>query len=464
MTTTVKADKPLTIEHKVLVDYAFNHWLECMKLGIKPKTICVLGNPGIGKSAAADAIADRMTDYVRAHPEVIFGVGSMAEAVVLLTQERLDSMRVVFDSKNESRPLSEVLPEEVFERKVARLKPITEADVLAICEILDFTSKLPEDLGGLPFRNGDFVDYCPQRWVDRLCRKHAFGVYVQDDLPASAPSMQTAGRQAALERRIHEHKFANGILVMVTGNRREDKSAASTLPAHFRNSVTLLAIEPSLEEWRKWYGRQVGCDPIVAAFLTWKQDLLTMLPKDADKLGAFATPRSWTSLGQQFKVALKCGNDVLFAVAQGLVGKGNASTFCGFVEIRNQLVDPEKVFDDPEGAFAAHAAKTGEDASPSSILDGPSKQIAMACALGEIAAQRWKKGKGKKKSEAPVKLLRSLAFCMAGVEEYTATGVQTFLDNGGNLTAIARVARDYRTDPVIGRMLDHIKAALLGGA
>ena len=68
------------------------------------------------------------------------------------------------------------------------------------------------------------------------------------------------------------------------------------------------------------------------------------------------------------------------------------------------------------------------------------------------------------KTEAPKKLLLSLAWASAAGDEYSAVGVQTFLDSGGNLTAIARVARDERGDPVIGRLLDHVKSALLGGA
>jgi hypothetical protein len=408
MSTATDIDAPITITHKGFVDYAFALWLDSLKTGQPCKTLCLLGPPGIGKSAVAKDLAKRMTDYVRANPSLIFS-----------------------DSKAPSA-----------------------AEIEAVCRLLDFSSMLPEDLNGLPFREGQFTKYCPQEWTSELCDEHAFGVVVQDDLPAAAPSMHTAGRQMALERRIHEHKFAPGILIVVTGNRREDKSAASTLPAHFRNSVCLLGIVPDLTEWKKWYGAQPHHDGIVSAFLEWKQGLLSELPKAQDKMGAFATPRQWASLGRQFKAAKACGDDVLLAVAAGLVGKGNASTFCGFVEIMNQLVDPSLVFDNPTSALP----------NPGAVLDEPSKQIAMTCALGEVAASRWKKAKGKARNEVPVKLLRALAHVCEGIGEYSATGVQTFLDSGGNLTAIAKVARDKRSDPVIGKMLDHIKSALLGGS
>lgn len=400
----VGVDAPITISFKQFVDYAFAHWLDSVEKGLPCKTLCLLGSPGIGKSSTAYALAKKMTDYVRANPDFLFKDGAP-------DRDKIE----------------------------------------AVCRILDFSSMLPEDLNGLPFRNGDMTEYCPQRWVHELVGDTAFGVVVQDDLPAAAPAMHTAGRQMALERRIHDHHFGPGILIIVTGNRREDKAGANTLPSHFRNSVTLLAIEPDLDEWKRWYGRQEAHDTIVAAFLTWQPGLFSKTPKDEDKMGAYPTPRQWASLGRQFQGAKKAGTDVLFAVSSGCVGKPAATTFSAFVEVYASLPDPEKVLDNPRGMIP----------NPHDLLGTPDKQIAMTCALGDAAARRWKHGKGKDRDEAPVKLFKALAHVCDGAGEYSATGIQTFLDAGGNLTAIARVAKDYRSDREIGPLLDHVKDALL---
>ena len=388
-----------------LTKLMFQMWKTSLDRDIPQQTICLLGSPGIGKTSTKDELAAFMTEAVRANPEMIYG------------QDK-------------------------------RCHPATIPE--AINRALDLSSMLPEDLNGLPFREEETTKFCAPQWLHELCRPNAFGVLVLDDLPAASPMMQVAARQISLERRVHDHKLAPGVFIVVTGNRREDKSAASTLPAHFRNSVMLLDVDLDVDEWAKWYGRQPHHDPVIAAFLRFKQERLSMLPSDQDKRGAFATPRTWAKLGAQFDVAE--ATDTLFDVASGLVGEGVATEFAAFVRIRSQLVDPEKVFDNPEKTLPKPET-----------LNSPDKLVAMATSLGEIGAMRSKRGKGKVQSEAPLKLLRALAWATQTSREYCGAGVSTFIANGGSLPDMVRVARANRDDPVVGGLLSFLKSALMEG-
>jgi hypothetical protein len=381
------------VEFNKLANLLFKSWATSLVQNKPQQTVGLFGSPGIGKTSAGRDLARLMTAHRQAaDPEA---------------------------------------PE-------------------ARCEVLDLSSMLPEDLNGLPFRTGDTTTYCPPRWLKGLCDPDAYGVLVLDDLPAASPALQVAARQISLERRVHDHRLAPGIFVVVTGNRREDKAAASTLPSHFRNSIMMLTVELTVKEWTKWYGRQPHHAPIVAAFLQWKQDRLSMLPADADKQGAFATPRTWTMLGAQYEVAEAA--NALFDVAKGLVGEGIATEFAAFVKVRAELVDPEKVLDDPKGALP----------NPDSIAQ-PDKLVAMCTSLGEIAAQRTAKGaKPKVKREAPVKLLKALAWVTQDSREYCGAGVSTFINNGGDLPALVNAANANKGDPTVRALLKHLQSALLG--
>ena len=326
-------------------------------------------------------------------------------------------------------------------------------DTPALCEVLDLSSMLPEDLNGLPFRFGGdtapVTRYAPQSWLHRLCQPDAYGVLVLDDLPAAAPAVQVASRQLSLERRVHEAKLSPNIMVIVTGNRREDKSSASTLPAHFRNSVALLDIQIDLEEWCTWYGEQEGLDPVVPAFLRYRPTHLSHLPKDADQRGAFATPRSWMMLGRNWPIAQSQG--VGFDLSSGLVGEGVATEFGAFVTVRANLVDPKSVLANPRQAIP----------DPKHTLSGPDKMVAMTTGLGEVAGMRMKdkadtKEAKDRKKETPLQFLKAVAWVTQSSREYVATAVSTFTSNGGDVQQIVTAARQNHNDPDIKSVIDFL--------
>jgi len=394
-------------------------WGYSLDTGEPQQTIALLGPPGIGKTSAGRTLAQLMKDTLAG------------------------------DKK---------LQKQVFGKTFAK-GDLPEPS----CVELDLSSMLPEDLNGLPFRqeveNADpdvamkqFVTrFAAHDWLHKLCDPTVYGVLILDDLPAAAPMMQVAARQISLERRVHDHYISPNIFIIVTGNRRQDKSAASTLPAHFRNSVMLQEVHLDIDEWAVWYGQNERRNPIIPAFLRWRIDKLSMLPNTADDRGAFATPRSWAKLGTYFKVAQDTGT--LLEVSRGLVGQGPATEFCAFVKTRSQLVDPEKVFDDPLKVLK----------NPTKMLDTPDKLVAMSTALGEIAAHRSKHGTAKEQKEAPEKLLRSLAHATSDAREYCGAGVSTFIANGGSMPDMVRMARANRGDPVIGKLLKFLKSVLMGG-
>jgi hypothetical protein len=361
-------------------------WSQARRKEQTPVTVCVLGPPGVGKTAAGRALAAWMTQDVQ--------------------------------SRTPTAPP-------------------------AVCFSLDLSSMLPEDLMGLPFRDANLTRYCPQAWMAPMTDPDAYGVLILDDLPAAAGNVQVACRQVSLERRIHEMKLAPGIFVIVTGNRREDKSAATTLPAHFRNSVCILPFSPDFEGWESWYHDQ-GFDPDIPAFLHFKRDHFSRLPKDADARGAFATPRTWSMLG---KLTTAVSEDHLPEVASGLVGDGVASEFAAFRMLRRELVDPEKVLENPRKSIPDLGL----------IRNRPDRAIALITGLGEVAAR---KAKGPKSTVTLTKFLKAMAYVTSDNREFVSVGVSTFTACKGSMKDLLNAARKGGGDEDIRTLIRYLAKTL----
>ncbi len=367
----------------------FELWKSSFENGTRATAVALLGAPGIGKTSAARALAAEMTAYRRA-------------------------------------------------------RGATHA---ALCEVRDLSSSLPEDLGGLPFREGNVTRYAPQTWMSALSAPDAYGVLVLDDLPAASNAVQVASRQIALDHRVHDTVLSPGVIVLVTGNRREDKSSATTLPAHFRNSVVILPVEPELNSWLAWYVNE-GLDSAVAQFLGFRPGHFSRGPGESDPRGAFATPRTWAMLGRMLPAARRA--DALWDLAAGLVGEGVATEFAAYVRVVDELVSPVEVLENPERALP----------KPAAVLNSPDRMIAMVSALAETTVERAKTTKGSQPYEA---YLKALAWVTeTGGREYVATSVSAYLLHKGELAPLRDAVAALRGDPRVKDMLKTLATCFKG--
>ena len=352
----------------------------------------LLGPPGIGKSAIAGLVAQRMTEHVR--------------------------------SRNPNAGE-------------------------AVCRILDCTTKLPEDIPGLPHIDRDgresVTRYAPQSWLHELCTNGAYGVLCFDDGTQASQSVQLAMRQLLLQREVHDAKLAERVTIIVTGNRREDKSGATTLPAHFINACSLHAIEPEFDSWANWYGQQPNHAPEIASFLRFRPAHFHKTPADADQMGRFPTPRTWTKLGARWAVHEGMKSRWL-DVASGLVGEGPATEFVAFLNTRAQLVDPESVLRDPQRALP----------NPRDVLNTPDKAYAMITGLAEVAAQWAKSGDKAKEKGHPLAWLRAIGHSTDGNREFIAVSLNTFIANGGAMKGLLQAATANEKDPLVRVVVDYL--------
>lgn len=313
------------MKYEAVASAIFNLWSD----GHTKTAVCLLGPPGIGKTSVGDTLVEMM----RMHRS---GAGLETQPVL---------------------------------------------------EVRDLTSSNPEDFPGLPFRASEdgtadrsFTDFAPLRWFTRLCEPGAYGVLMLDDLPAASTSVQVAVRQLVLFRTINGRKISDGVFIIVTGNRRSDKSAASELPAHFRNSVVMLTLDPDFEDWSRWYSADDRRAKSVVSFLMYRPSYFTTTPDKADPAnGSFATPRTWSMLGSMMSSLPDSG--VVLEIACGLVGSAAAQEFVAYIRNREDI-SIEDVFENPQKAIPQPKAYFNERVD---------RQSAICSGLTEIAVAKWKK-------------------------------------------------------------------------
>lgn len=327
----------------------------------------------------------------------------------------------------------------------------SENEAAPIVEVRDLCSHLPEDLLGLPWREGDSTIYAPPSWLRRLSGVRqpdgsvsgVKGVLVLDDLGAASPAVQTAAFKLVLERRSGDCWLSDGVKILATTNRKEDKSGATTLPAALRNRCCIQELDVDADEWCLW-AAQNGVPGDVPAFIRFKPGHLSHLPKDADKAGAFATPRTWEMTGRSLQAAKD--NDAVYEVAAGLLGEGVAVEFTAFVRLRGEIPDPKAVLLDPEKELPNPPRE-------------PDRLVAIVTALAEHAApmsnERTPLGK-----KIPMLFLQAVAHVTQRGREYASAAILTYASNDGNVNALIKAATAAKGDPKTAPFLKHLKDAL----
>jgi DNA polymerase III delta prime subunit len=314
-----------------------------------------------------------------------------------------------------------------------------------IIECRDLCSHLPEDLLGLPWRDGDATIYAPPSWLVRLSKPGARGVLVLDDLGAASPAVQTAAFKLVLERRSGDCFLSPGVKIIATTNRKEDKSGATTLPAALRNRCLIQELDVDSDEWCLW-AAQNKLPGDVPAFIRFKPGHLSHLPKDADKAGAFATPRTWEMVGRSLEAAKS--HDSVYEVAAGLLGEGIAVEFTAFVRLRGEIPDVKALLLDPE--------KELPTPPPASA---PDRLVAIVTAVAEVAAplSNERNTAGKK---IPMQFLKAVAHITKHGREYASAAILTYASNEGNVNALIKAATEAKNDPKTAPFLDHLRSAL----
>jgi len=149
----------------------------------------------------------------------------------------------------------------------------------------------PSDLRGIPFRQGELVEWAiPSMLPDRK-RHGERGFLFLDEITSAPPTVSAAAYQLILDRRLGNYQVPSGWVIIAAGNRQGDRGVTYSMPAPLANRFSHFTVDTHLDDWVAWaYANNI--DDRVIAFVRFRPELLFDFDPTQNPM-AFPSPRSW---------------------------------------------------------------------------------------------------------------------------------------------------------------------------
>ena len=110
----------------------------------------------------------------------------------------------------------------------------------------------PSDLRGIPFRNGEIVEWAIPAMLPDARRHGPEGILFLDEITSAPPSVSAAAYQLILDRRLGDYRIPEGWAIFAAGNRQGDRGVTYTMPAPLANRFSHFEFEVNLDDWVAW--------------------------------------------------------------------------------------------------------------------------------------------------------------------------------------------------------------------
>jgi len=223
-----------------------------------------------------------------------------------------------------------------------------------------------------------------------------------DDLVAA--HFQT---QSAFFKGVHEGKWGsltqrNNVMVVGCGNRVEDNAAANDMPTALANRFRHCYANPTTTDWLKWGTnfRESGEDgveeesrihPLVIGYIRTCQDALREFNSEVASRSekAFASPRTWEDVSELlYEGEIGQDHTIFSKTVMGIIGKGSATQFLGYLRNSTALVPPEEIIRNPKKATIPSAKNLDALHATVASLEAYLKQNPKHWKAGVIYAMR----------------------------------------------------------------------------
>ena len=198
----------------------------------------------------------------------------------------------------------------------------------------------PSDLRGIPFKNGDLVEWAVPAMLPDADRQGPAGVLFLDEITSAPPSVSAAAYQLILDRRLGAYEVPPGWAIFAAGNRQGDRGVTYTMPAPLANRFSHFEVELNVDDWAAWaYAR--GIDDRIIAFIRFRPDLLFDFDPAHNPV-AFPSPRSWEFAHRGLQ-KFEDYPELLSGTLQGCVGQAAGIELNAFIAHLDQMPDLDAI-------------------------------------------------------------------------------------------------------------------------
>lgn len=202
----------------------------------------------------------------------------------------------------------------------------------------------PTDIRGIPYYNKDknVMEFAPPVDLpdEDFASQYPVVVLFLDEMNSAAPSVQAAGYQLILNRRIGKYKLPDNVVIVAAGNREADKGVTYRMPMPLANRFIHVEMRPDFNSWQNWAVLNNIHKDVVGYLSFAKQDMYDFDSKSSSK--AFATPRSWVFVSELLKDPT-IDEETLFTLVAGAVGEGLAAKFKAHRRFAGMMPNPSDI-------------------------------------------------------------------------------------------------------------------------
>lgn len=187
----------------------------------------------------------------------------------------------------------------------------------------------PSDLRGIPFKNGNLVDWSVPSLLPDSKRHGEQGILFLDEITSAPPTVSAAAYQLILDRCLGDYIVPKGWVIFAAGNRQGDRGITYSMPAPLANRFSHFELDVNLDDWVTWAYKN-NIDERIIGFLRYRPEYLFDFNSKYNPT-AFPSPRTWEFVHKALK---KFGTDLFLfkQAASACVGKVAGAEITTFIK------------------------------------------------------------------------------------------------------------------------------------